>query len=294
MKAILLTILFLTVHGCSMAQDKVLEKATKCYVIRKIVPQARVDIGDVKLEKFVLYDICLSENSDEKEEVFIENNNITKSVKAKLIKTFENGSAAQTFAAKHKITDTEFAKIADCQIIRLIDLPMSLMGKKVPNAKPEIALLNTCIMREKEWEVLPKIKLTRNGKEIEREFLDMRTFKNQAEAKEYAKQNGLTDVNFTNNISAMTQNNQSDCHIIRVVEIPLTKKPNVPSEPKIALLNTCLKDEIPQQRPVIEVIRNGKKEFREFEIIKLFADRKEAETFAKENNIIDSSFVEND
>lgn len=44
----------------------------------------------------------------------------------------------------------------------------------------------------------------------------------------------------------------------------------------------------------IEVIGNGKIEFREFEIIKLFADRKEAETFAKENNIIDANFVEND
>jgi hypothetical protein len=287
MKIILLNILFLTAYGCSMAQEKVLPKDGSCYVIRKIVPQARVDIGDVKLEKFVLYDICLGENSDEKEEVFIEQNNITKSVKAKLIKTFKNGIEAQKFAKENKIVATEFAELADCQIIRLINLPMSLMGKKVENAKPEIALLNTCIMREKEWEVLPKIKLMRNGKEIEREFWDMRAFKNQSEAEEYAKQNGLTDVNFTNNISAMTQNNQSDCHIIRVVEIPLTKKPNVPSEPKIVLLNTCLSKEIPQQRPVIEVIRNGVKEFREFEIIKIFADKQEAEKYAKDNEITD-------
>ncbi|MEK7724952.1 MAG: hypothetical protein AAB336_11415 [Acidobacteriota bacterium] len=273
-----------------MAQDKVLEKDIKCYVIRKIVPQARVDIGDVRLEKFVLYDICLGENTDEKETVFIEQNNITKSVNAKLIKTFENGIVAQKFAKEHKIVDTEFDEIADCQIIRLINLPMSLMGKKVENAKHEIALLNTCIMREKEWEVLPKIKLTRNGKEIEREFWDMRTFKNQAEAEEYAKQNGLNDVNFTSNISAMTQNNLSDCHIIRIVEIPLTKKPNVPSEPKIALLNTCLNDEIPQQRPVIEVIRNGKKEFREFEINRIFDNKEQAEKYAKAKGITDSVF----
>ncbi len=148
-------------------------------------------------------------------------------------------------------------------------------------------LLTIC---EKEWEVLPKIKLMRNGKEFEREFWDMRTFKNQSEAEEYAKQNGLTDVNFTENISNMTKDNQSDCHIIRVVEIPLTKKPNVPSESKIALLNTCLNDEIPQQRPVIEVIRNGEKAFRELEIIKIFADRNEAENYAKENEITDSEF----
>ncbi len=290
MKIILLTILFLTLHGCSMAQDKVLEKDAKCYVIRKIVPQARVDIGDVKLEKFVLYDICLGEKTDEKEKVFIEQNNITKSVKAKLIKTFKNGIVAQKFAAYNKIIDTDFTEIADCQIIRLINLPMSLMGKKVEYAKPEIALLNTCIMREKEWEVLPKIKLTRNGKQFEREFWDMRAFKNQAEAEEYAKQNGLNDVNFTENISNMTKNNLSDCHIIRVVGIPMTKRPSVQRELKIALLNTCLKDEISQQRPVIEVIRNGEKAFREFEIIKIFADRNEAENYAKENDIIDLEF----
>lgn len=287
MRIILLTTLLLTFYGCTMAQNKYLEKDINCYVIRKIVPQARVDIGDVKLEKFVLYDICLGKNSDEKEEIFIEQNGLTKSVKARLIKTFNNGVEAQKFAEKHKITDNEFAKINDCQIIRLINLPMSLIGKKIENAKPEIALLNTCIMREKEWEMLPKIKLIRNGKEFEREFWDIRAFKNQSEAEEYAQQNGLTDVNFTNNISVMTQNNQSDCHIIRVVEIPLTKKPNVPTESKIALLNTCLNDEFPQQRPVVEVIRNEKKEFREFEIIKVFTNRKEAEEYAKENGITD-------
>ncbi len=293
MRIILLTLLFLTVHGCSMAQTQVLEKDVNCYVIRKIVPQARVDISDVKLEKFVLYDICLGEKTDEKVEVFIVNNGITKSVKAKLIKTFENGIAAQKFAEKYKIIDTDFTEIADCQIIRLINLPMSLRGDKVPNAKPEIALLNTCIMREKEWEVLPKIKLTRNGKQVELEFWDMRAFKNQTEAEEYAKQNGLTDVNFTENISAMTPNNQSDCHIIRVVEIPMTKKPNVPSEPKIALLNTCLNDTIPQQRPVIEVIRNGKKAFREFEIIRIFKDNAEAEKYAEDNGLTDVEFTNN-
>ena len=86
--------------------------------------------------------------------------------------------------------------------------------------------------------------------------------------------------------------NTADCQIIRVVEMPLTKKPNVPSEQKIALLNTCLKDKIPQQRPVIEVIRNGKKEFREFEIIKLFATRAEAEKYAKENKLVDVNYDE--
>lgn len=292
MKIILLIGLFLTFYDCCWSQKTIMEKPVSCYAIRKIVPESRKDIGDVNLEKFVLYDICLNEKSVETKEIFIEQNGITKSVKAKLIKTFKNGAEAQKFAKKHKIADSDFPKINDCQIIRIVNMPMSLLGKKVENAKPEIVLLNTCIFREKEWEVLPKIKLTRNGKEVEREFWDIKIFKNQSEAEEYAKQNGLTDVDYKQNITAMNQEKISDCHVIRVVEIPMTKKTNVPSEPKIALLNTCLNDEIPQQRPVIEVIRNGKKEFREFEIIKVFTDKIEAEKYAQENGIKDINFVE--
>jgi len=292
MKIILLIILFLAFYECAMSQEEILKKATSCYAIRKIVPESRKDIGDVKLEKFVLYDICLDEKSVETQEIFIEQNGITKAVKTKLIKTFKNGIEAQKFAEKHKIADSDFPKINDCQIIRIVNMPISLTGKKVENAKAEIVLLNTCIMREKAWEVLPKIKLTRNGKDIEREYWDIKTFKNRSEAEEYARQNGLTDVNFNPNITAMNQEKISDCRIIRIVEIPMTKKPNVPTESKIALLNTCLNDKIPQQRPIIEVIRNGKKEFREFEIIKVFADKIEAEKYAQENDIKDISFVE--
>lgn len=393
MKILILLGWIFAFYGFVMSQEK-LEKDASCYVIRKIIPEARVH--DFKLEKFVLYDICSAEKNDEKETVFVIEKGVTKSVKAKPIKTFENGIAAQKFAEEHKIIDNEFAKIADCQIIRIVNMPMSLLGKKVENAKPEIVLLNTCLMREKEWEVLPKVKLMRNGKEIEREFWDIRTFKSQAEAEEYARQNGLTDVDFNQNISNMTDRNIddeilnykpipipkcrlirviemplrkdaktkttptlalldvclpakaremqhpmitfeengrqvsqifevvqtfankadaetyarenfvtdiqisqkykdyiADCQIIRVIEIPLTKKPNVPSEPKFALLNTCLNDEIPQQRPVEEVVRNGKKEFREVEIIKIFADKKEAEIYAKENGLIDVKFESN-
>ena len=87
-----------------------------------------------------------------------------------------------------------------------------------------------------------------------------------------------------------TVDNIADCQIIRVVEMPLTKKPKVPRKPKIVLLNTCIDDEIPRQRPVIEVIRNGKKEFRTFEVIKVFTDRAEAENYAEENGLTDVDF----
>lgn len=99
---------------------------------------------------------------------------------------------------------------------------------------------------------------------------------------------------YTQKILVETKNNPrsqiSDCQIIRVVKIPLTKKPNVETQSKIVLLNTCLNDEIPRQRPVMEVLRNGEKKFREFEVIKVFADRKEAEKFAEENGLTDIEF----
>ncbi len=290
MKAALLVILFLGTYGGFMGQKIFLEKDIKCYAIRKIVPESRVDIGDVKLEKFVLYDICTPITEGALEEIFVVENGITKSVQAKLVKVFTDGLEAREFAVEHRIIDTIFAEINDCQVIRLINLPMSLMGNKVPNAKPEIALLNTCVTREKEWEVLPKIKLQRLGQEVEREFWDIRAFKDQAEAEEYAKQNSLADVNFTEDITAMPQNNPTDCHIIRVIEIPLTKKPGVVGYKKIVLLDTCLNNEFGQQLPVIEVIRNGIKEFREYEIIRLFENQKEAEKYAKDNGITDIDY----
>ena len=82
----------------------------------------------------------------------------------------------------------------------------------------------------------------------------------------------------------------ADCQIIREVEFPLTKKPNVKRTKKLALLNTCLEDDPPQQRPTEEVVRNGKKEFRTFEVLKVFKNKAEAEKYAKDNGITDTKF----
>ncbi len=78
-----------------------------------------------------------------------------------------------------------------------------------------------------------------------------------------------------------------DCHIIRVITIPLTKKPGTITKPVIALLNTCVSKEIIQQHPVIEVIRDEKKEFREYEVIKIFKNKVEAKRYAYENSLTD-------
>lgn len=82
----------------------------------------------------------------------------------------------------------------------------------------------------------------------------------------------------------------ADCHIIRVISIPLTKKPGVVTRHEIALLNTCLSNKIIQQRPVTEVIRNGEKEFREYEVIKIFKNEIEAKIYAQENSLTDIEF----
>lgn len=79
----------------------------------------------------------------------------------------------------------------------------------------------------------------------------------------------------------------NDCHIIRVITIPLTKKPGVITERAIALLNTCINKEIIQQLPVIEVIRNKQKEFRGYEVIKIFKNKVEAKRYAYENSLTD-------
>jgi len=78
-----------------------------------------------------------------------------------------------------------------------------------------------------------------------------------------------------------------DCHIIRVITIPLTKKPASITKHVIALLDTCISKEIVQQRPVIEVIRNGQKEFREYEVIRIFKDELEARHYARLHGLTD-------
>ncbi|MBA3683547.1 MAG: hypothetical protein H0W73_20635 [Bacteroidetes bacterium] len=68
----------------------------------------------------------------------------------------------------------------------------------------------------------------------------------------------------------------NECHVIRVIAMPLIKRPGTVTTQEIELLNICVSKQIPQQRPVIEIVTNEKKEFCEFEVIRIFDNEAEA------------------
>jgi hypothetical protein len=160
---------------------------------------------------------------------------------------------------------------------------MPLRKKSEEKTTPTIALLDTCLAPEAGERAHPMVTFEENGRPTTRIFEVAKTFFDKAEAEKYARENSIDDLE----ISEEYKKHVADCRIIRRVEIPMTKKPNVPAQPRIALLDTCLNDPVPQQRPVIEVLRNGRKEFRQFELIKIFTDRAEAESYARENGLTD-------
>ncbi len=166
-----------------------------CQVIRKILPVAKRDIGDAKLEKFVLYEICRRNTEDYLEDIFVVKDGVTKSAKAKLVKTFASGQEARQYAKDLEITDTPFAEIADCQIIRVLRKPRG----KTPQylTEPRITLLATCFELEHLNYQVETIDLTRLGKKEVRKMLEIRVFKDKREAEFYAKENGLFDVDYS-------------------------------------------------------------------------------------------------
>lgn len=86
---------------------------------------------------------------------------------------------------------------------------------------------------------------------------------------------------------------ESQCKIIRIVPLPLSKKvpPKIKPVPKIALLDICPDNYGMMQRPVIGVRINGKKMWREFDVVKTFRNRAEAKAYAKTNKIKDVKFT---
>lgn len=285
MKTILAIVIFIMVYGPAMAQEQ-LEKSASCYVI--IFAQSRsftTEADEFSLPRLQLLDICPRQKKGlPKIKIRRDGKEIETSFEVK--KIFESKEEARTFADRFGVTDESMRlfDIPKCKLIRDIQMPL----RKQPDAKttPTIALLNVCLPSESNKMQHPMITFEENGKQISRIFEVVQTFDNRQQAEKYAKENSITDIQ----ISQRYTDHIVDCHIIRIEEIPLTKRPGVKTESKIALLNTCLNDEIPQQRPVIEVIRNGKTEFREFEIIKIFVDKQEAEIFAKENGVTDVEF----
>lgn len=150
--------------------------------------------------------------------------------------------------------------------------------------KKEFQLLDVCPKREKGLQYPgASIPIERDGKTISTQFDALRTFASEAEAREFAEKNNLTDTPFLP---------KNDCEIIRIIDFPLTKRPNAPKNPKIALLNTCLFDETVVQRPSIEVMRMGKKQTRLFAVIKTFENKREAEKYAKANQLFDVNYTQ--
>lgn len=148
--------------------------------------------------------------------------------------------------------------------------------------KKRFQLLDVCSKREKGVQYQgSSISIERDGQTIQTPFDVLKTFANENEARAFAEKTGITDTPFLP---------QSDCEIIRRIEMPLTKRPNTPKESKIALLNTCIFDETDVQRPSIEVTRFGKKQVRLFEVIKIFNDPSEAAKYAAENQLFDVNF----
>jgi hypothetical protein len=82
------------------------------------------------------------------------------------------------------------------------------------------------------------------------------------------------------------------CHIIRRIRIAHCKRgPEVCEKcremdaERICLLDVCPPDPGQVQRRVIEVTVNGQTEWREFDVLRVFADKQEAAAYAAQNGI---------
>jgi hypothetical protein len=171
-----------------------------------------------------------------------------------------------------------------CKVIREIHYPVT---QTEPYKQPlKFALINVC-PDYSGMEQRPMMSFYVNGEIMMREYVVEKVFANKAEADEYAKQNNIVEPNQ----SMPKIENVADCQIIRVIGFPLGKRdPKEKVTKKLALLNTCLNDKEIMQRPSILVTRNGKKESRLFDVMKTFANKTEAKTYAKENGITDVKY----
>jgi len=174
------------------------------------------------------------------------------------------------------------AEIADCRIIREVGFPLT----KKPDIKTtrKLALLDTCL-RDDPPQQRPTEEVIRNGKKEFRAFEVLMVFADRTEAEKYARANGITDTNFGD--QAATEN---QCRIIRVIDYPIAKKQIFQTRKKIALLELCDLDGRKMARTTIKITRNGKAEYKMFDVVKIFESRAEAEKYAKENRITDARF----
>jgi hypothetical protein len=99
----------------------------------------------------------------------------------------------------------------------------------------------------------------------------------------------------TNNMK--DRETDSDCRIIRKIFITHCKrgpqrcnKCKAISKDKICLIDICPENAGTVARRVIQIKRNGKAEYREFDVIKQFENSDEAIEYAKEHEITDLLF----
>ena len=84
--------------------------------------------------------------------------------------------------------------------------------------------------------------------------------------------------------------NPPNCRVIRVVSYPVTQRMDKNVKKRIALLNLCPENRGMVARPMLSVNSGGKFEMFEYDVVRVFKNRKEAEKYAKQNDIKDATF----
>lgn len=81
-----------------------------------------------------------------------------------------------------------------------------------------------------------------------------------------------------------------NCRVIRVVPYPVTKRADKNVKKRIALLNLCPENRGMLARPMLGFMVDGKLQLFEYDVVRVFKNRTEAEKYAKKNGIADVAF----
>ncbi|HEX8368248.1 MAG TPA: hypothetical protein VF604_06875 [Pyrinomonadaceae bacterium] len=84
--------------------------------------------------------------------------------------------------------------------------------------------------------------------------------------------------------------NPPNCRVIRVVSYPVAQRADKNVKKRIALLNLCPENRGMVARPLLAVGVGGKFEMFEYDVVRVFKNRKEAEKYAQKNDIKDATF----
>jgi hypothetical protein len=84
--------------------------------------------------------------------------------------------------------------------------------------------------------------------------------------------------------------NPPSCRVIRVVPYPVTQRTDKNVKKRIALLNLCPENRGTVARPMLPVSIGGNFQMFEYDVVRVFKNRKEAEKYAKKNDLKDVNF----